>query len=121
MEYHVSEQAKRRNGFFEDLIDGLTRHLIANNINEPEKAAEEIALKLHEEWRGQNLNFPAKPRLYFERLKEQVISEYTGYNKTELLRRHNISESTLYKWMNQKLKEAKKREIDQNGQVMFKL
>lgn len=100
---HVPEQTRRKVGFFEDLVDFLTFSLKEQGIANPEKEAEEIALKMHENWRGQNLTFPQKPRLFFERLKDEVVSSYTGYNKTELIKKYNISETLFYKWLNERL------------------
>lgn len=99
--HYVSEQTRRRAGFFEDIVEFIATCLEKQGIQNAKKEAEEIALKLHEHWAGSTMYFPQKPRLFFDRLKKEAVASYKGYNISEVLRKYNISQSLLYKWMNE--------------------
>lgn len=114
---HVSEQARRRNGFFEDLMELLIVYLKENGVPDPGDKAEEIALEILKKWGGVSLNIPKKPDFYFGKIKEQAVSEYTGNNILEITRKYNISENLFYRWLNEKLKEYKEQAEKNQGRL----
>lgn len=119
---YMSEQSKRRNEFFDDLLTFIAEQLVKHGMNEQEAAcsAEEIALRLYENWNSATLVFPKRPRLYMERLKQSILSEFTGSNLLELIRKYRISETTFYRWLREEREELKKRlKNSQQNQLDF--
>ncbi len=120
----ISEQARRCNEFFEDILQFFVDELIKNSMDAElaSKKAEDIALKLHERWQSHTLVFPKKPQLVFDRQKQEVLAAFTGNNMSELVRTYGYSETIIYKWMREEraaLKQKLKDQEAQKGQLGF--
>lgn len=115
----VSEQARRRNEFFDDMLAFFEEELIKNGMDEKKasKTAEDIALRLHERWQSHTLVFPKKPQLVFDKQKQQILSEFTGNNISFLVRKYGISETTIYKWLREETAAYRKQLAEQQGQL----
>lgn len=115
----VSEQARRRNEFFDDLLEYFEQVLIAHGLeaSSASKEAEAIALKLHERWQSHTLVFPKKPQLVFDKQKQQILSEFTGNNISFLVRKYGFSETTIYKWLREETAAYRKQLAEQQGQL----
>lgn len=116
---YISEQSKRRNEFFDDLLTFIAQQLVINGMQADNAAvaAEEIALCLHEKWGSATLVFPKRPRLYIERTKNAILSEFKGNNILELVRKYRISEATFYRWLREQRAEIKKQAQEKQGQL----
>ena len=112
----ISEQMKRRNELLQDLIDYISIELEALGMGEQKSkdTAEEIALKIHEKWRGLVIVFPMRPALVIEKLKKQVLNSFTGKNIRELVREYQVAERTIYEWI---LEEQRKKINSAQGKL----
>ncbi len=119
MAAHISEQAKRRNEFFDDLLESLTTELLNLGVDEQSAStsAENIAFKLHENWQGISIVFTKKPRLVMERLRQQALSEFNGRDTAAIIRKYGISENTFYGWLREERKKVEKELDEQQGQL----
>lgn len=116
--YNISEQAKRRNELLQDLIDYISIEFEKIGLKEQEakEKAEDVAFKIHEKWKGIIVVFPMRPKILLEKLKKQVLSDFTGNNFVDVVRKYSITERTIYKWV----LEEQKRKTDKNqGKLDF--
>jgi Mor family transcriptional regulator len=95
------EQTRRRHDLLSDLAESAAHELCSHGMDPDEArvAGENIALAIHENWRGMSVVFPMHPELARQRLRSAVLAEYTGSNMAELVRKYNLAENTIYKWI----------------------
>lgn len=106
------EQTRRRNDLLRDLAESVSVELAKYGLSEEQArtAGEEVALAIHDNWRGLSVVFPMRPELAMRRLRLQILTEYTGNNIGELVRKYHVAENTIYKWVN----EEHRRRVNQN-------
>jgi Mor family transcriptional regulator len=105
------EQTRRRNDLLSDLAESVSHELISFGMDpdQAKQAGENVALAIHENWRGMSVVFPMHPELARQRLRAAVLAEYNGSNMADLVRKFNLAENTIYKW----IKEEHTRRMDQ--------
>lgn len=115
------EQSKRRNEFFDDMLNFLASEFerLDMDADESAKSAEEVALKLHENWQSHALVFPKSSQLVMEKRKRAALADFNGHNITDIIRNHRVSETTFHRWMREERTELKKQIDKQQGKFDF--
>lgn len=111
------EQTRRRNDLLNDLAESVAYELAKHGLDmeQAKVSGEEVALKIHENWRGMSVVFPMHPELVRQRLRAAIVAEYDGTNTFDLVRKYRIAENTIHKWV----AEERQRRLDESQGNLF--
>ncbi len=98
------------------ITEGILENLAMDDLQEKHREYAEVIgveniIKLSETFGGSRFYIPKKQELVKNRIFRAISEEYDGTNIRELCMKYDVSESTVYKVVKEKIAKGKKKSI----------